>query len=143
MQSYISMSARLFTSSILRSARPRILHASPPRRTFFGKPKSPPAAINEADLAKTNEMVKNMLMDKPDAVNALLKFTQALEDAGVPISAGQMPGPMQMLKLAGNKKFVAAATELQAELSKAGIDIRSKEFMDQMMTIVKQMPRGS
>ncbi|KAJ7431282.1 hypothetical protein B0H11DRAFT_1967616, partial [Mycena galericulata] len=142
------MSARLFTSFILRSARPRALyHVLPPRRTLFGlgskPPTSPPGtpAIDEAELLKTTQMVQNMFQDKPDVVNAIIKFAKVMEESGVGISSGQMPGPMQLMKLAGNPKFREAYAEVEVELKKSGIDMRSKEFLDEMMKFTKQLPR--
>ncbi|KAJ7117394.1 hypothetical protein C8R43DRAFT_106823 [Mycena crocata] len=142
------MSARIFTSSVLRSARPL---ARPPvlrlqRRSLFGfgsTPKPPTAKdegleIDQAELAKTSEQFKDIFRDKPEAVNAVRKFAKVMEESGVPISTGKMPGPMQLMKLAANPKFREAYAEVQSEFSKAGIDINSKEFTDSMMKIVKR-----
>ncbi|KAJ6539142.1 hypothetical protein B0H19DRAFT_1269494 [Mycena capillaripes] len=145
------MSARIFTSSILRSARPRALyHARLPRRTLFGlgsKPQPPATAelpeLDEAELAKTAEWAQNMFKDKPDAINAIVNVAKVMEESGVAISSGQMPGPMQLLKLANNPKFKEAYAQAQLEFQKAGIDIQSKEIVEQMMKLVKQLPRGS
>ncbi|KAJ7095193.1 hypothetical protein B0H15DRAFT_96467 [Mycena belliarum] len=143
------MSARLFTLSALRCARPTApQQARLPRRNLFGfgaKPQAPaPRAppVDEAELAKTKQMVQEIFRDKPDAVNAIIKFTKVMEESGVAISTGQMPGPMQLLKLASNTKFREAYAEVEAELKSSGVDIRSKEFVDEMMKLAKQLPRG-
>ncbi|KAF8211341.1 hypothetical protein K438DRAFT_1807144 [Mycena galopus ATCC 62051] len=141
------MSARIFTS-LLRSARPRPLcHTRLSRRTLFGfgssKPQ-PPAAegspLDDAELAKANEWAQTVFKDKPDAVNAVRNIAMIMEESGVQISAGQMPGPMQLLKLANNPKFMEAYRAAQAEFAKAGIDIQSKELVEQMMKIIKKRP---
>ncbi|KAF7352971.1 hypothetical protein MVEN_01264500 [Mycena venus] len=146
----MSTFARIFATSLLRSARPRVLgYAHLSRRTIFGlgsKPQPPVAgtpALDEAELAKTTEWAQNLFKDKPDAINAIINVAKVMEESGVNISAGQMPGPMQLLKLANNPKFKEAYAQAQLEFEKAGIDIQSKEMVDQMMKIVKQLPRGS
>lgn len=45
---------------------------------------------------------------------------------GFSVSSGQMPGPMQFFKLAKDPKFQEAFRQVETELVKAGIDIRSK-----------------
>jgi len=45
---------------------------------------------------------------------------------GVDVSAGKLPGPMQLMKLAGNSKFREAYAEVESELQKSGVDMRSK-----------------
>ncbi|KAJ7499125.1 hypothetical protein FB451DRAFT_1204314 [Mycena latifolia] len=143
------MSARIFTSSVLRRARPlAIYHAHLPHRTLFGFGAKPPPpapdtpAIDQAELAKTKRVVEGMFKDKPEAINAIVKFGKVLEESGVKLSSGQMPGPVQLMKLASNEKFREAYSEVQAELKNSGIDIGSKEFLDQVMKLVKQLPRG-
>ncbi|KAJ7667795.1 hypothetical protein DFH06DRAFT_229226 [Mycena polygramma] len=141
------MSVRLFTS--LRSVRHRTLFTSLPRRTLFnlGSKPQPPVpgtpALDEAELAKTTEWAQNMFKDKPDAVSAILNVAKVMEESGIAISAGQMPGPMQLLKLANNPKFKEAYAQAQIEFEKAGIDMQSKEMAEQLMKLVKQLPRGS
>ncbi|KAJ6599264.1 hypothetical protein DFH09DRAFT_1130568 [Mycena vulgaris] len=163
------MSARIFTSSVLRSARPlAVYHAHLPRRTLFGfgaKPPSPPSGtppIDEAELAKTKEMVQGMFKDKPDAVNAVIKFAKVMEESGLRRATRLLarsvdehffqglqylpvkcPGPIQLMKLATNPKFRDAYKQVQDELKNAGVDISSKEFIDEMMKVAKQLPRGS
>ncbi|KAJ7699884.1 hypothetical protein B0H17DRAFT_1047518 [Mycena rosella] len=125
------MSARTFTFSVLRRARPlAVFHAHLPRRTMWGfgdKPQQPPPAFEPPTIDPATKLrVQNMFKDKPDAVNALVKFVQVMEDSGVKVTAGRMPGPMQLFKLSVNPKFKEAYAEVQAELQKAGIDINSK-----------------
>lgn len=82
---------RIFTSSILRSARPRALyHARLSRRTLFGlgsKPQPPATAglpqLDEAELAKTAEWAQSMFKDKPDAVDAIIKVAKVMEESGL------------------------------------------------------------
>ncbi|KAJ7127619.1 WD40-repeat-containing domain protein [Mycena epipterygia] len=131
------MSARILTST-LRSARPFAPHhVHILRRTLFGpfgKPPPPPpppapvakTALDEPELAKTKQMVKDLFKDKPDAVNAIVKFAKVMEESGVDVSAGKLPGPMQLMKLAGNSKFREAYAEVESELQKSGVDMRSK-----------------
>ncbi|KAJ7774338.1 hypothetical protein DFH07DRAFT_801102 [Mycena maculata] len=140
------MSARLLTSSILRAARPRAsYHVRTPQRTLFGigaKPEPPTAGASPMDGPRP-EVTKmaRMLADKPDVVNAIMKFSKVMEEAGVPMT-GKLPGPIQLMKLAGNVKFKEAFLDLQTELERAGIDIRSKELQDQMMKVAKELPRS-
>ncbi|KAJ7276190.1 hypothetical protein B0H12DRAFT_1227367 [Mycena haematopus] len=137
------MAAR-FTTSLLRNARPRALyHARLSQRTLFGlgaKPQLPAGTppLDEAELAKTTEWAQNLFKDKPDAVKAVLNVAKIMEESGVSISAGQMPNPLQLLKLAKNPKFMEAYAEAQREFKNAGIDMQSKELVEQMMKIIKK-----
>ncbi|KAF7355133.1 hypothetical protein MSAN_01428900 [Mycena sanguinolenta] len=133
---------RQFTSTLLRSARPRPLyHARVSQRTLFGlgsKPAVGTPPLSEEELAKTTEWAQNLFKDKPDAVKAVIKVATVMEELGVQISAGQMPNPLQLLKLAKNPKFMEAYTEAQQEFKKAGIDMQSKELVEQMMKIINK-----
>ncbi|KAJ7228868.1 hypothetical protein GGX14DRAFT_538911 [Mycena pura] len=128
------MYTRIFTSSVfLRRARPCTLHhANLVRRTLFGlgpKPQPPVAGNAALDEENANKM-QELFQDKPDAVRAIVNFARVMEDSGVSVSSGQMPGPMQLFKLAKDPKFQDAYRQVETELAKAGIDIRSKEFLD-------------
>jgi hypothetical protein len=90
------MSARIlkFTSSILRSNRPRgLYHARTPRRTLFGLgSKLQPSAtatpeLDEAEIAKATEWAQSMFKDKPDAVNAVINFAKVMEESGLRITS--------------------------------------------------------
>ncbi|KAK7061542.1 hypothetical protein R3P38DRAFT_2830069 [Favolaschia claudopus] len=149
------MNARIFAATFLRSARRRPASnlSSFSRRTLFNFGSKPPPQtpvveetqppLDDAELAKTAEWAQNLFHDKPDAMNAVINFAKVMEESGVAISAGQMPGPLQLMKLARNPKFKEAFEQVQVEFHKAGIDIQSKEMVDQMMKLVKQLPRGS
>ncbi|KAF7313631.1 hypothetical protein HMN09_00519500 [Mycena chlorophos] len=130
---------------LLRRAGPRA--AQPliraPRRTIFGfggsKPEVPTPAksISKEDFAKSTQQAQDFFKDKPDAVNAIVKFAKVLEESGVSVSTGKMPGPTQLMKLAKNPKFFEAYGEVQKELAKAGVDVQSKEFMDMATSLYK------
>jgi hypothetical protein len=87
------MSARIFqfTSSALRTSRPRaVYYARLPCRNLWGfgpKQPEPPAsstpAVDEEELAKTKKLVENMFKDKPEAVNAVVKFAKIMEESGL------------------------------------------------------------
>ncbi|KAJ7283800.1 hypothetical protein C8J57DRAFT_1293615 [Mycena rebaudengoi] len=143
------------STRILASSRPSVIHhVHIPRRTIFGigeKPKpQPPAApaaenpvINDADLQKTTQLVQSLFQDKPKAVEAVVKFTTVMQELGVDVAGGRMPGPMQLMKLATNSKFREAYAEVDSELKKAGINVQDKEFLAEMTKLTKQLAKGS
>ncbi|KAJ6629186.1 hypothetical protein B0H10DRAFT_1988382 [Mycena sp. CBHHK59/15] len=126
--------------AVLRSARPLpVYRYCPPRRTLSGlgsKPQ-PPATPEKptVDDAELQETMNLLFKDKPDAVKAVVKFAGVMSELGVSVTSGEWPGPMQLMKLAANPKFRAAFAEVDAELKKAGVDARSKEFGEKMMKL--------
>ncbi|KAJ7068079.1 hypothetical protein C8F01DRAFT_1116791 [Mycena amicta] len=120
----------MFLSAAIRAAprKPTFIAA---RRTLFGLgPKAqPPDAATDEQFDKTARQAHQLFDDQPEAVRAIVAFAKIMEASGVQVSAGKMPGPMQLLQLAKNPKFHEAYREVESELGKAGIDIRSKEFI--------------
>ncbi|KAF7301454.1 hypothetical protein MIND_00710700 [Mycena indigotica] len=121
-----------------RVAAPRTrLHIH--RRTLFGigeKPEPPTPQLGPR-FEDTARQAQQLFADKPEAVEAIVKFAKVMEESGVAVTAGKMPGPMQLLKLAKNPKFHEAYREVESELGKAGIDVKSKEFMDVATSLYK------
>ncbi|KAJ7781469.1 hypothetical protein B0H16DRAFT_1710671 [Mycena metata] len=144
------MSVRIVASSVLRTARQGArpaVYSHLPRRTLFGigstpQPPATPTTLNEAELAQTQEWAKRTFQNNPEVVDSILNFAKIMEEEGIEISAGKMPGPLQLMKLARNPKFVEAARKTEEECAKAGIDLRSKEMLEQMMKLVNSLPRG-
>lgn len=72
------------------------------------------------------------LADKPAALAALNDFSQILKDEGIDVASGQPPSRAQMFKLAMSSKFREGAKKVIVELQNAGIDVSSKEAMEEL-----------
>ncbi|KAF9780293.1 hypothetical protein BJ322DRAFT_1112957 [Thelephora terrestris] len=79
-----------------------------------------------------NTALFKKLADKPAALAALNNFAQILKDEGIDITSGQPPSKTQMFKLAMSPKFRDGAKKVVVELQNAGIDLSSKEAMEEL-----------
>ncbi|KAF7776395.1 hypothetical protein Agabi119p4_4788 [Agaricus bisporus var. burnettii] len=77
------------------------------------------------------------LAGHPEAVYALEDFAKLMQAKGLDFSSGKPPSPLQMLKLASNSEFRESAKRVGEELQKAGVDMQSKELMQEMMELMK------
>ncbi|KAF9013349.1 hypothetical protein BDQ17DRAFT_1419508 [Cyathus striatus] len=113
---------------------PAMLH---PCRSFSS---SPIARASEPSIdpqlfekVKTSPVVKKMV-ENPEVMEALKDLHKFLQSNGIPIGK---PSAFQMIKLAANSDFRAAASRLMEEMQKAGIDVKSKEVLNEIMSISK------
>ncbi|CAK5276016.1 unnamed protein product [Mycena citricolor] len=124
------MFSRTLITSTLRGQRLRSSRAVIPRRTFFGLGgNKDSSAIAPAATEQTLRDFQTALQGKPQLLQALKNFAALLENEGISVSSGKMPGPLQLMKLAKNPQFLQSYGQLEAELKSAGIDVRSKEFL--------------
>jgi len=79
-----------------------------------------------------NTALFKKLADKPEALAALNAFAQILKDEGIDIASGQPPSRTQMFKLAMSPKFRDGAKKVVVELQNAGVDLSSKEAMEEL-----------
>ncbi|TFK43138.1 hypothetical protein BDQ12DRAFT_674463 [Crucibulum laeve] len=94
-----------------------------------------------AALRKTTFVRK--LADSPKALEALMNFTKIMHEKGVDLASGKPPSGMQMMRLAANSEFREAASTMVEELKKAGVDLKSKEVMEELMSVKKDFDGGS
>ncbi|KAG6911659.1 hypothetical protein DXG01_007909 [Tephrocybe rancida] len=87
-----------------------------------------------AAFQKTDTFKK--LANHPEAFNAIRAMMDALQEAGVDVTSGQ-PSALKMAKLMMNSKFREQVKLVAEEMKKAGVDLSSKEVMDEMLALKK------
>ncbi|KZT20751.1 hypothetical protein NEOLEDRAFT_1100174 [Neolentinus lepideus HHB14362 ss-1] len=106
-----------------------------PRRCIHPCPRVQAAESPESMIANIrNTSLFKKIADKPEALAALRDFAALLQEQGIDASAGP-PSTMQMFKLAANSKFREGAKRVVEELQNAGVDLTSKEAMEEIMKL--------
>lgn len=117
------------------AARPLTLSS---RRAFHVTPSRRAVESKEAFFkAFQNTGLFNKLANHPEAAVALQDLAKVLQEKGIDLTTGKPPSTLQMIKLASNAEFRAAAKRVEEELQKAGVDLRSKEVLQEMMDLMK------
>ncbi|KZV64615.1 hypothetical protein PENSPDRAFT_162232 [Peniophora sp. CONT] len=70
----------------------------------------------------------------PAAATAIADLYEVLKESGVEFKPRQLPSKLQMMKLAMNRKFITAFKACVVELEKAGIDFKSEDVMEKVMS---------
>ncbi|KZP24580.1 hypothetical protein FIBSPDRAFT_1042043 [Athelia psychrophila] len=106
----------------------------------FSTTPAPQAAESDSfiDRFRHTETFKK-LADKPDVLAALSEFAGKMKEQGIEMGTGKMPSKMQMLRLATNSEFRAAAQKVVEELKNAGVDLNSADAMQEIMGMQKSI----
>ncbi|KDQ64682.1 hypothetical protein JAAARDRAFT_187988 [Jaapia argillacea MUCL 33604] len=80
-----------------------------------------------------NTTLFEKIADKPEVLQALQDFAVLLQKHGIDASSGKPPSTTQMLRLAANSEFREGASRVAKALQDAGIDVRSKEAMQELI----------
>ncbi|KAI1792989.1 hypothetical protein LXA43DRAFT_1004149 [Ganoderma leucocontextum] len=78
-----------------------------------------------------------LTQEKPEILDNINEFVRLLNDNGVDLSTGVMPGKMAMLRLLMKEEIRDSAMKMAAALQEAGIDIQSKEMVESFMAMQK------
>ncbi|KAI0771515.1 hypothetical protein BD413DRAFT_55931 [Trametes elegans] len=133
-------SLALLQSSISPTPRRDALHArafsSSPRRRAEEDP------ARNADLqmmfAQQQKLLK-LLQDKPETLDHIKKFVEQLQENGIDVHSGRMPSKMEMLRLLMKTEIRESAMKMAAAFQEAGIDIQSKDMMQSLLAMQKQL----
>ncbi|KIM91004.1 hypothetical protein PILCRDRAFT_811518 [Piloderma croceum F 1598] len=106
-------------------------------REFSATPRAQASVEDEdAFLSKFKDTsIYKKLADRPEALNAIKDFAGVLEKQGIAITG--MPTMVQMMRLASNSEFRAAIQRVTTEMKNAGVDLKSEEAMQEIMSIQK------
>lgn len=90
-----------------------------------------------------NTSLFKKLADKPEALQALDRFSKLLRKAGIDTTSGKQPSKMQLINLASNAEFRESARNVAEELQKAGVDLHSREVMEEVMNLKNKLLGGN
>ncbi|CDO74115.1 hypothetical protein BN946_scf185043.g165 [Trametes cinnabarina] len=113
-------------------------------RAFSSSPRRN-AAEDEAKNAELNMMftqqqkLLKLLQDKPETMEHIKKFIEQLQANGIDVTSGKMPSKMDMLRLLMKSDIRESAMKMAAAFQEAGIDLQSKEMMQSLMAMQKQL----
>ncbi|EIN10865.1 hypothetical protein PUNSTDRAFT_132929 [Punctularia strigosozonata HHB-11173 SS5] len=92
----------------------------------------PGNAAEAAAQFRTTSIYKK-IADNPEAIAAVNKLLELMKEKGFGFDAGKPPSPMQMFKIGRDPEVRQAIITALAQLESAGIDVTSKETMDEIM----------
>ncbi|KAF9468930.1 hypothetical protein BDZ94DRAFT_552645 [Collybia nuda] len=137
--------SRFLATAILRSARPPTLvscrNITRHKRSFSVTPRlaAIPSNLTAFQAAFQKTTIFRKLANHPEAISALQDLAKALDEAGVDLAGGKQPSTLQMMKLAAKSEFRATIKRVSEEMKKAGVDFGSKEVMDEIMGLKKDI----
>ncbi|KAG8949308.1 hypothetical protein FRC04_008910 [Tulasnella sp. 424] len=67
------------------------------------------------------------IANSPEAMAALMEIGKILQDSGINMT--RKPSMFEMMKLASNMEFRAAANKVAEEFKKAGVELNSESMM--------------
>ncbi|KAI0334846.1 hypothetical protein GY45DRAFT_1317910 [Cubamyces sp. BRFM 1775] len=144
---------RLAQTSALRHPLSRISSPSPSpapardalhARSFSSSPlrRAAEDPARNADLQmmfEQQQKLLKLLQDKPETLEHIKTFVEQLKENGVDVSSGQLPSKMEMLRLLMKSEIRESAMKMAAAFQEAGIDIQSKDMMQSLMAMKKQI----
>ncbi|KAG6832980.1 hypothetical protein H0H92_004864 [Tricholoma furcatifolium] len=79
------------------------------------------------------------LVNHPEAISAIRETVGILQDSGIDVTSGAQPSAFKMAKLMMNSRFREQVKKMAEEMQKAGIDVNSKEVMDEIVALKNSM----
>ncbi|KAI9001128.1 hypothetical protein BD414DRAFT_473674 [Trametes punicea] len=116
------------------------LHARPFSSTLHRRAEEDPARNAELQmLFAQQQKLLQLLQDKPETLENIKKFIEQLQANGIDVHSGKMPSKMDMLRLLMKSDIRESAMKMAATLQEAGIDLQSKEMLQSLLAMQKQL----
>ncbi|KAJ3507557.1 hypothetical protein NLJ89_g6232 [Agrocybe chaxingu] len=128
-----AVALRTLPRSVPRSFR--FISSTVPRRALV-----PPGVDHNTLAAFKASPTFQKLQNSPGALEALMNMAEVLKKNGIDASKGFSPS--LMWKVAGNKEIREATTKLLEEFKKAGVDLSSKDVMQELTALSQKLPKS-
>ncbi|CAA7260152.1 unnamed protein product [Cyclocybe aegerita] len=100
----------------------------------------PPGVDHNTLVAFKASPTFQKLQSSPGALEALMNMAEVLKKNDIDASKGFSPS--LMWKVAGNKEIREATTKLLEEFKKAGVDLSSKDVMQELTALSQKLPKS-
>ncbi|KAI0662971.1 hypothetical protein C8Q70DRAFT_482546 [Cubamyces menziesii] len=90
-------------------------------------------------MFEQQQKLLKLLQDKPETLEHIKTFVGQLKENGVDVTSGQLPSKMEMLRLLMKSEIRESAMKMAAAFQEAGIDMQSKDMMQSLLAMKKQL----